>query len=121
MNKLIKKQLDRLKVAKVDSYDESTLTYVFKKHVSKIFKINSVYILKLNELLLNPNNNDILISNWNNGNYPKHKYLKAQVTKKVGNMLFLCGVYCDENKNNINEFWNGWLPDEQLDILEEVK
>lgn len=121
MNKILKQQLDKLKVAKVDSYNELTHTYVFKKHESATFKLDSVYLLRLDDKLLNPKYNDVLISNWNNGKYPTHTILKAQVSKKLGNMLFLCGVYCNEDKEPINEFWNGWLPDDQLKIIEEVK
>lgn len=121
MSKIIQQQLKKLTVAKIDSYDALKHTYLFKQHQSMIFKVDACYILKLDDLLLNATSNELLVSNWNNGNYPKHKYMRAQVTKKVGNMLYLCGVYCDENKNNLNEFWNGWLPDEQLEIVEEVK
>ena len=111
-----------MKIAKIDSYDELKHTYVFKKHKAKDFKVDCVYVIKLSASLMNPKNNEILISNWNKGNHPKYNYIKAQVTKKLGNMIFVCGAYYDiNNKDVINEYWNGWLPDEQLEVIEEVK
>ena len=122
MNKLIQKQLEKLRIAKIDSYDELKHTYTFKKHKGKDFKIDSVYIIKLSNTLMNPKNNEVLISNWNKGNHPTHQYIKVQVNKKLGNMIFVCGAYYDiDTKNVINEYWNGWLPDEQLEVIEEVK
>ena len=122
MNRLIRKQLDKLRVAKIDSYDELKHIYTFKKHKAKEFKIDSVYVLRLSNSLMIPKNNEILISNWNKGNHPLHQYMKVQVDKKLGNMLFVCGAYYDINtKNVLNEYWSGWLPDEELEIIEEVK
>lgn len=122
MNKLIKKQLEKLKVAKIDSYDEVKHTYVFKKHVAKIFNVNSVYIIRLDKSLLSATGDEILVSNWNQGHYPKYPCMKVQVNKKMGSMLFVCGVYYDEVlKKDMNEYYNGWLPDEKLEIIQEVK
>ena len=122
MNKQIEKQLNKLRVAKIDSYDELKHTYVFKKHMAKIFNLEHVYLLKLDKSLLSANGDEILVNNWNKGNYPKYSCLKAQVTKKMGDKIFVCGVYYDETtKQSINEFFNGWLPDEKLEIIEEVK
>lgn len=122
MNKLIQKQLDRLRVAKIDFYDELKHVFTFKRHMSKDFKVDNVYVIKLSNQLMNPQNNEVLMSNWNSGSHPTHNYIKAQVNKKVGNMIYVCGAYYDINTKSItNRFWNGWLPDEQLEIIEEVK
>ena len=60
----IQKQLEKLRIAKIDSYDELKHTYTFKKHKGKDFKIDNVYVIKLSSALMNPKNNEILISNW---------------------------------------------------------
>ena len=122
MNKLIQKQLEKLRVAKIDSYDDLKHTYTFKQHKEKEFKIGSVYIVKLSNSLMIPKNNEILISNWNKGNHPLHQYLKVQVDNKLGSMLFMCGAYYDiDTKSIMNEYWNGWLPEDELEIIEEAK
>ena len=122
MNKIIAQQLKKLGVAKMDSYDELKHTYLFKKHVAKIFKLNSFYIVRLDKSLTSATGDEILVNNWNKGNYPKHSCMKVQINKKMGNMLFVCGVYYDDfSKKDMNEYFNGWLPDEKLEIIEEVK
>ena len=91
-------------------------------HRGNIFQVNSVYELKLNKVLLNKETSEMLIANWNGGNFPKHQYIKAQVINKLANMIFVCGVYLDDDKKEpINEFFNGWLPDDQVEIMKEVK
>ena len=89
MNKLIQKQIDKLTVAKVSSYDEVKHTFLFKKHIAKNFEVDGVYILKLSNSLMIPQNNEVLISNWNKGKHPLHQYMKVQVNKKLGNMIFV--------------------------------
>ena len=122
MNRIIKQQLSKLKVAKVDSYDELKHTFVFKKHVAKIFKLDAVYIIRLDRSLLNAYGDEILVNNWNQGKFPKYACMRVQVTKKMGDKIFVCGVYYDDvMKKDMNEYYNGWLPDEKLEIIEEVK
>ena len=122
MNRLIQKQLERLRVAKVDSFDELKNTFTFKRHSEREFKLNNVYIIKLSNQLINPQNNELLMSNWNSGKHPTHNYIKMQVQKKLGNMIFVCGAYYDIHTQDVmSEYWNGWLPEEQLEIIEEVK
>lgn len=122
MNRIIKNQLSKLRVAKIDSQDELKHTIIFKRHVAKVFNLDACYIIRLDRTLLSANGDEILVTNWNKGNYPKHPCMRVQVTKKMGDKIFVCGVYYDEvSKTNMNEYFNGWLPDEKLEIIEEVK
>lgn len=121
INKIIEQQLQKLKVATIKSYDDLKHTYVFGKHEANKFKVGNCYLLRLDTKLLTPYNNDILCSNWNGGRYPMHKFVKVQVTKIVGKMLYTSGVYCDDfTREPIGEFWTGWLPDDQVEVLEVI-
>ena len=119
VNKLILKQLDKLKVANVDSYDEFKSCY----HISKIkeieYKTNHVYLIKLNNSLLVENNYSI---NMNNGNLPKYNYMKICINKKLGrDMIYVDAIYYDnDNKQDINEMWSGWLPTQEITSIEEL-
>jgi len=122
INKLILKQLEQVHEAEVGEYDSLHHTFHIKKHVEKTFEYNILYIVKLDKHLLNATDNELLVSNWNGGKYPLHEYLKFAVSKKVGKMIYVYGVYYDIiNKCDMKEDFEGWLPSEQLEIIEETR
>ena len=121
INKLILNQLEQVKEADIGEYDSLHHTFHIKKHVEKSFEYNTLYLVKLDKHLLNATDNDLLVSNWNNGKYPLHEYLKIAVSKKVGKMIYVYGVYHDiDSKCDTGEDFEGWLPTEQLEIIEET-
>lgn len=122
INKLILKQLDKVEVAKVEEYDELHHTFHIKKHQEQTFEQGKYYIIKLDKHLLNATDNSLLVSNWNNGKFPTYEYVKCVVTKQVAKMIYVYGMYYNiESKQPIDEEWIGWLPIDQVEILEEVK
>lgn len=122
INKLILKQLEQVQEADVGEYDKLHHTFHIKKKKEQIFEYNTMYLVKLDKHLLNATDNDILVSNWNNGNYPKHEYLKFAISKKVAKMLYVYGYYYDiENECDMAEDFEGWLPQEQLQVIKEMK
>ena len=119
INKLITKQLEGLKVAQIDEYDELHHTFHIKKYEEFKFEKGKCYVLKLDEHLLNATDNVLLVSNWNNGAFPTQQYLKCVVTKQVGKMIYVYGMYYNiESKQQLEEEWVGWLPIEQVKVLE---
>ena len=122
INKLIKEQLDKVKEAKIDEYDSLHHTFHIKKYKEKTFEYNVLYIVRLDDHLLNATDNVALVSNWNNGKYPTHKYLKFAVNKKLAKMINVYGVYYDiDGDCDLSEDFEGWLPVEQLEIIKETK
>ena len=122
INKLILKQLEEVQEAEIGEYDKIHHTFHIKKHKDKTFEYNIMYLVKLDKHLLNAKDNDILVSNWNNGKYPTHEYLRFAVSKKVAKMLYVYGFYYDiENDCDMAEVFEGWLPQEQLQIIKETK
>lgn len=120
INKLIKSQLDKLQDAKVEEYDSLHHTFHIKKHKEQEFNYNVKYLVELNETLLKPSVNDVLVSNWNNGKRPTHKYLKFAISKKVGNMLYVYGIYHDVEQNvDLDEDFEGWLPIDRIKVMSE--
>ena len=121
VNKLILKQLEDVHVAKIGEYDELHHTFHIKKFQEQVFEQNKLYVLKLHKSLLNSTDNALLVSNWNNGAYPKHEYVKCVVTKKIAKMIYVYGVYYDnEQQLDLEEEWIGWLPTEQIEVIKEI-
>lgn len=119
VNKLILKQLEKVETAKVSEYDELHHTFHITKYEEKKFEQNLFYIIKLDKNLLNGNDNSLLVSNWNNGKYPTQEYLKVAITKQVANMIYVYGMYYNiESKQQLDEEWVGWLPIDQIEIVE---
>ena len=121
VNKLILKQLEEVRVANVSEYDELHHAFHIKKYQEPTFEQNKLYIAKLDEHLLSADGNTLLVSNWNNGKFPTHQYVKFAVHKKIAKMIYVYGVYYDiENKKDLEDEWVGWLPIEQLEIIEVI-
>lgn len=120
MSGLIKTQLDKLRVAKIDSYDEFKHCYHISKFKESVFELNHTYLIKLNDVLLIEDN--IYSLNMNNGNCPKYLYMKVCVNKVIGrDMIYVDGLYYDsDNDKDINEMWSGWLPTNEITLVKEL-
>lgn len=119
VNKLILKQLEKVKDAKVSPYDEIRHSYYIKKFKEINFEVHHCYLVRINDALLNSTN--IIASNYNNGSYPEYNYMKIDVSKRVGNMIYVDGIYYDnESKQDINTMWSGWLPITEIELIEEL-
>ena len=65
MNNTIKKQLDKVKSVKIN-YDDDTTKIVIPKTLQIIpeaLNVGCIYIIELNDILLNPSSNSTLSSN----------------------------------------------------------
>ena len=119
INKLITKELEKLEVAKVQEYDEVHHTFHFKKYEEQKYVKGKCYILRLDKHLLNATDNGLLVSNWNSGKFPTKEYVKCVVTNQIGKMIYTCGVYYNIVSNQEDdEEWIGWLPVEQVEVIE---
>ena len=123
MNPYIKQQLRMVKIADVPEWDDDTteLTIPRKTAVEITPEIDHYYLIELADYLLNPPDGFSLHDNWNNGNIPKHKYMKCYCTKVMGKMIQVLGVGFDyENRIDLDEYWDGWLPMKSINILREI-
>ncbi len=119
INKLIQKELEKVKIAKIGPYDQFKHSFHIEKFKEKTFELNHEYLIKLDNSLLNATSNDLLVNNWNNGKYPLFPYMKAVPVKKIGKMLYFYGVYYNiDTKQETQEEWVGWLPIENIEQIE---
>lgn len=120
MNKIIEKQLNNLQIATHNGYDEDKHQFIFKKITGIKLNINSCYLIKLNKTLLEESLNDSLMYNLNRGTFPTHEYMLVDVLKLNQGLVQINGVYYDTLKNEtIKEFWSGWLPINQIEVIRE--
>ena len=115
MNELIKRELLKVKVAKVPPFDDNTTHIHIKKGLNvNEFKVGCAYAVQLYNVLVNPPKNFSFHINWNKGNVPKSRYMKCYVVEKMSAMIKVDALLCDENFNDIGEMWSGWLLIEYL-------
>lgn len=121
MNKVIKKQLDNLYIAKSDGYDPVKHQFVFKKMSSVKLEENKFYLIKLHKSLISLEGCDVLVYNLNKGTCPTREYMKVNVLNNQHGLVQVNGFYYDaETKQDIKEFWSGWLPVDKLEVKEEL-
>jgi len=121
MNKLIKNELTKVSVADVSNYDKNKGQILIPRIRKIRLEENSYYIIKLDKRLLNPEDMSVLYSNWNKSTVPPHHYLKVDVSKILGKMVKVNSISYDyENKQDLNTARSGWLPIEQVEILEKI-
>lgn len=122
INPIIKEQLEKVEQAKIGEYDPIKNCYHIPKYTEVEYKVDGCYLVSLDDKLLNPTSNEILVSNFNGGDYPRQKYMKISVVQKLGNnMIKVVGLYYDYiNKVDINTMWSGWLPIDQLTLINEL-
>lgn len=121
MNKTIQKQLNNVKIADLSNFNEETNTYYIPKYVYCKLDVGKYYLICLDDSLLNENNNLILKSNWRNKSTPQCKYMKVDVVKNMNKMVLINGVGYDNNtKEDLNYFWYGWLPVQNIKVISNI-
>lgn len=124
MNELIKEQLEKVKVAHLPCYDDAT-THIYLQKLSPdngcVVYVDRYYLIEIDDYILNPPPNYTLHTNWNNGIKPFSKYMKCQVTADLGKMIKITGIGYDmENQKDIDKIWEGWLPKEAIQVIQEL-
>jgi len=121
LDKIIKQQLDSLEVAEVSVYNEDKHRYLFRK-VGHSIEIGRNYIIRLDKNLTNKEQSSVIANNWNHGLVPTYTLMKIIIKDKMGSMYLVHGDYLNEDYSLVDDcaFWEGWLPIEQIEVLEEV-
>ena len=121
MNKIIKDQLNKCRVAVVPEFEDSA-THIFIKRVTNILTSNMlpghVYLIRIKPSV---KNNDTIAANWNGGIKPQYDYYKVEKLGDVGTMIKLNGIAFDyDTKSDVYTSFYGYLPIDGFEILEEV-
>ena len=112
----IKKQLAQCHFADLSNYDAETNTFKIKKYSKPTYDINHCYLIQLFPSLLDPSS--VVAVNWNSGALPPGPFLKAFVSKTLGNMIYVDSIVYDITTNtDTNQYWSGWLPIDELSQL----
>lgn len=124
MNKWIKKQLNLVKIAQIPPFNEDTIELIIPKRekLPKLeVQLNHFYLIELEDYIINPPPGFSLHSTWNDNKIPKYKFYKCQCIKIMGKMIKILGVAFDyENKLDLDEYWDGWLPLKSIKLLREI-
>ena len=124
MNDLIKEQLD--KCTGLDIIQISETQFHIKKQDKippSLMKLNHCYLIEVSDIILNQTQiNSTLVSNWNNGQTVKDKYIKISFTKQLNTMYRFDGVGFNIQKKSdtTNYYSDFWLPGDQFTILQEI-
>ena len=122
MNKVIRDQLSKVKSVNI-SFDNITENIVLSKIdeiLPVVLNVGNIYLIELEDFVINPQSNSTLASNWNAGKVPKYKYYKAEFLEKMGNMYKFNGIAYDHNQDIYSENWFGWFPENGFKVLEKI-
>lgn len=119
MDKIIKEQLNKCKVANIPFFDDSTTEILIQKGGKAIIKddliLNHYYRIEVEDYIVKPYEGFTLHDNWNNGIAPKDKIMNCEITQIMGKMIKVEAVGVDTNDR-----WSGWLPRKSIHIIEEI-
>ena len=116
MDKLIEKELEKLNIP-INSVEGT----IFIPKVNEIkLEEDSFYFIKVLPPALNPPTNSLIVCNWNGGIIPTSEYYQCMLIQKVGDMIKVNGMSCDENKNITNKVFNGWFKLSEIEVLEKM-
>lgn len=113
---VIQDQLKKVLVADLSNFDEKTNTFFIKKYEHTKFEVGKYYLIRLDNTLMNRDNE--IMCNWNNSEIPEHNIFKVEIIKEMGKLIYVQGVSYDEEKGNTGEIWSGWLPTDEIKLLE---
>lgn len=123
MNKIIKDQLSKVRSVKLNFDDHTTHIDIPKTEevIPLALVEGQVYVIELEDFILNPLQNSTLASNWNSGKIPKYKRYQVEFIQKMSNMYKFNGVALDNNKPIYSENWFGWFPEEGFKVISLLK
>lgn len=118
MTKTVKRELAKVTIADLSNFDESELTYKIPKYNKFKYEVNKCYLIQLDDFIVHPYDMT-LANNYNNGSVPNYNYYYVEVMRVVGKMIRVSGIAYDINRNeNINSIWEGWLPVDNIHVIE---
>ena len=123
MNKTIKNQLNKVKSVKLE-FDNNT-TQIFIPKTTEVLPVSltegQVYIIELEDFIINPLPNSVLASNWNSGKVPKYKRYQVEFLQRMNNMYKFNGIAINDNELLYSENWYGWFPENGFRVISLLK
>lgn len=119
MNKLIKEQLNNVKIANVPDYSDTDGTMLLKKLDIKTdvgFVQGKSYNVELKDYIVHPYEGFTLHTNWNNDIVPTDTEMAVEVIQLMGKMIKVRGIGVNDGK-----FWVGWVPMSAVKIKEVIQ
>ena len=125
MNKIVKEQLLKCKVANIPDFDDNTTEISIKKGSTLSvtpYQVDKCFVVELADYIINPPSTFALADNWNRGSKPTHKYYKAEIQQVMGKMVKIMGCgYNPETDEDYLDVWEGWVPQEGITLKSELK
>ena len=122
MNKYIKRELEKCKVAQIPEFDESTTQLLISRtgkgiitQVTGELYQGQKYLIQVENYIVNPFPGFDLHDNWNNGIIPTDKQMEIKVDQIMGKMIKVSAIGYSDRKP-----WNGWLPRKSIHIIKEL-
>ena len=115
MNRYIKEQLNKCKLANIPDFAEDDLEIIIPKYNNIDLLPNLYYNIKIEDYIINEPDNFTLSSNWNRGTKPPENLLSIRIEEIQGKMIKV-----DAIGKSTNKVWNGWLPRKAITILEKI-
>ena len=115
MNKFIKEQLKKCKIAQIPDFTDKTTELLIpcNNQLSKVdFECGGEYNIRVEDYIIHPYPGFTLHDNWNQGIIPTDNLMHVLVTKDMGKMIQVQAVGLNDNKA-----WRGWLPKKSCKIL----
>lgn len=120
MRKIIEEQLLQVKVADLSNFDEAINTYYIPKYKKPAYDVGNCYIIQISKTIIN-NPDSVWATNWNNGSCPHDFYLKAYVSKVLGQMIYVDTLAYDmETSKDLTNMWSGWLPVSEITYIKQI-
>ena len=115
MNKFIKEQLNKCKIANIPEFDDDTTELLIQganKSNKVDFELGLEYNIEVEDYIIHPYPGFTLHDNWNKGIVPTDKQMHVLITKDMGKMICVQAIGLNDNK-----VWGGWLPKKSCKIL----
>lgn len=117
-NKIILDQLSKVELADLSHFDNETNSYFIPKRCDIKIEEDCCYLIEIKESLYL---NQVLAINWNNGTFPKDKYLKIDVSKIMPKMIKVVSIGYDPTLNkDLSNFWSGWLTLADISVIQKL-
>lgn len=121
MNKIIEKELKKTLVADLSNFNKTTNTYYIPRYKQLKLDVGKCYIIQLDNYLLDATKSNLLAVNFNKNSVPTEEYMKVEVCKTMGKMVYIDGVGYNINDHvDLPVFWSGWLTLDHLTVIEEL-
>ena len=104
--------------ASVPEFDDGATSIIIKKKTTVKLELGSCYLIRLSDSSLRESD---FSSNWNRGILPRHRTMKVELIKKVGNAFMVDGIGCDESTcKDTDVCWSGWIQSGDFEVIEKL-